>query len=131
MPANLRRSLMLASLTLSFGFAGASVPASAAAVPAAEPPPTAPAACSTNLLVVTVDPCSIVGSLQELAAYGLEDVGKELGMDALQGVNLINVCTHPSTNNPAPPASILNVCPLFGGQVAPSGVVQQSAQVGH
>jgi hypothetical protein len=122
MPAKLRRSLTLALLTVSLGFAGAAVPASAASfAPAAdEPPPTAPDVSKTTcqvsvLFLVQVDPCKIVASLQEVAAYGLEDVAKELGKNALQGVNLINVCARPAHHPTPPPASIVNACPILGG----------------
>jgi hypothetical protein len=66
------------------------------------------------LFVVMIPVCSVVGSLQDLAAYGAEGVAKELGMDALKGVNLVNVCQH-SANPPAAPTSLVNLCPLQGG----------------
>jgi hypothetical protein len=118
MSAKLRKLLTLALLTVSFGLAGAQVPASAAAgaAPASVTPPTEPTSCKTSvLMLVTVDPCLIVGSLQEVAAYGLEDLATELGKNALQGVNLVNVCLRPSSKSaPPPPASLVNGCPVLG-----------------
>ena|ERR1700742_997010 len=125
MPAKLRRSLTLALLTVSLGVAGAQVPASAAVVaPAEEPPPTPPDVSSTTcevsvLFIVKADPCKIVGSLQEVAAYGLEDVARDLarnlGKDALDHVNLTNVCVRPVHHPTPPPASVVNACPILGG----------------
>jgi hypothetical protein len=116
MSTKLRRSLTLALLTGSLGLVGTQVPAAAAA----EPPPTPPnlqnTTCQVSVLfIVKADPCAIVGSLQEVAAYGLEDVAKELGKDALKNVNLTNVCVRPAHHPTPPPASVLNACPILGG----------------
>ena len=116
MSAKLRRSLTLAALTVSLGLAGASVPAAAATEPPPTPPDVSKTTCQVSVLfIVQVDPCKIVGSLQEVAAYGLEDVAKELGKDALQGVNLTNVCLPPAHPPTPPPASVVNACPILGG----------------
>ncbi|HEX3828357.1 MAG TPA: hypothetical protein VHV82_13910 [Sporichthyaceae bacterium] len=117
MSAKLRRSLTLALLTVSLGVAGTQAPASAASLtPATEPPPGTPVqSCSISLLIVSgVDPCKILGSLQEVAAYGLEDFGVNALQGALSGVNLTNICLRGSHPKPAP-ASVINACPVLGG----------------
>ena len=115
MSAKLRRSLKPALLTLAvasvaaaFGFAGTQAPAAAGVAltagtapadrlaPAVRaepspgattgPPPTEPSPCPVSVLgLVKADPCLIVGSLQELGAYGLEDAARDLGGERSEG----------------------------------------------
>jgi hypothetical protein len=122
MSGKISKSFLTVASAVSLVLLGAPVHASAAAVaPAAtEPPPTPPnvgnTTCSISLLGIVsgVDPCKIIASLQEVAAYGLEDLGVNALQGALSGVNLTNVCLRGSHPKP-PPASLVNACPVFGG----------------